>query len=364
MKILVLEDSSQAVYGGGQKITKIVVEALKDSHLIYLSDYTENSLFVKDTHPFVNEMVGLHSKSYRNKYKHRFFQAFYFIKNLFILRSFIHSHEIDILYATTKLTLLLAYILNKFLGLPYVYHAHMALGGTLFDRCLIFTMKKAKIIIAVSNFVKESIKNLNGKLPIEVCYNPIEYRIGNSKSLPVQRSLKVSFFGTIKDEKGVCVLMEAAKISLSNSLHISFLIFGEGNLRSSLSSLDYSNVEFRGHVEDVEMQLVDSTDILILPSIIPEACPTIILQAMSKGIPVITTDIGGQKELVKDGINGFLIPAHSPKAILDSIQKFQRVPDLYNMISNNNLKDISRFPNSNSYKDLIISLFLRLEIKK
>jgi glycosyltransferase involved in cell wall biosynthesis len=66
------------------------------------------------------------------------------------------------------------------------------------------------------------------------------------------------------------------------------------------------NVHFLGHVENIR-QLLQDTDIFVLPSIKGEAFPRSVLEAMSSGIPVVATDCGGTREAVENDVCGFLV---------------------------------------------------------
>jgi glycosyltransferase involved in cell wall biosynthesis len=66
------------------------------------------------------------------------------------------------------------------------------------------------------------------------------------------------------------------------------------------------NVHFLGHVENIK-QLLQDTDIFVLPSIEGEAFSRSVLEAMSSGIPVVATDCGGTREAVENDVCGFLV---------------------------------------------------------
>ena len=59
-------------------------------------------------------------------------------------------------------------------------------------------------------------------------------------------------------------------------------------------------------------------DIFILPSY-HEGLPTVLLEAMSCGLPVIATNVRGNRDLISHGENGILVPAYSPKKMAEAV---------------------------------------------
>ncbi|MEQ9210457.1 MAG: glycosyltransferase family 4 protein, partial [Pseudomonadales bacterium] len=63
---------------------------------------------------------------------------------------------------------------------------------------------------------------------------------------------------------------------------------------------------------------------LVLPSV-EEGIANVVLEAMSVGLPVISTDCGGMREVIDSGANGFLVPIRNPKAMADAIEVFSTI---------------------------------------
>jgi glycosyltransferase involved in cell wall biosynthesis len=85
-------------------------------------------------------------------------------------------------------------------------------------------------------------------------------------------------------------------------------------------------VEYRGWVSDVRPLLAQAS-VFVLPSY-REGTPRTVLEAMATGRPVITTDVPGCRETVRDGENGFLVPARNAEAIAHSMERFILQPEL------------------------------------
>ena len=85
-------------------------------------------------------------------------------------------------------------------------------------------------------------------------------------------------------------------------------------------------VDYVGETKDVRQQLQDAT-VFVLPSYYPEGIPRTLLEALSFGRPVITTDQPGCRETVRQGQNGFLIEPRSADALVRACSYFLEKPD-------------------------------------
>ena len=71
-----------------------------------------------------------------------------------------------------------------------------------------------------------------------------------------------------------------------------------------------------------------NSDVFVFPPDQPEGQPWVIIEALAAGLPVISTAQGAIPAMVKEGINGFIVPARNPAAIADRLRLLQRDPDL------------------------------------
>jgi sugar transferase (PEP-CTERM/EpsH1 system associated) len=122
----------------------------------------------------------------------------------------------------------------------------------------------------------------------------------------------------LAEEKDHHTLLKATKILREWNYNIKVVIIGDGILREKLEGIarDYelnNDVVFLGMRNDID-QIVPEFDIFVLSST-SEGTPLTLLEAMSCGLPVIATDVGGNPEVVNDGETGFIIPPSDPTAI-------------------------------------------------
>lgn len=76
-------------------------------------------------------------------------------------------------------------------------------------------------------------------------------------------------------------------------------------------------------------RIVPGFDIFVMTSVPrSEGMPTAILEAMACGLPVVSTDVGAVRELIDDGVTGFVVPPEDPRAVADSVLRLLRDPQL------------------------------------
>lgn len=149
--------------------------------------------------------------------------------------------------------------------------------------------------------------------------DPIEKRI--SLGLPPD-ALVVGSVGRLVEGKGYDVLIEGAALVLNKLPQAYFLLIGDGELANSLKELAQhlkiaGHVVFTGPRSDIE-ELLGCMDLFVLASLW-EGLPTVILESMASGVPVVATDIPGNREIIQDQVNGWLVPPNNPEALADTI---------------------------------------------
>jgi N,N'-diacetylbacillosaminyl-diphospho-undecaprenol alpha-1,3-N-acetylgalactosaminyltransferase len=95
-------------------------------------------------------------------------------------------------------------------------------------------------------------------------------------------------------------------------------------------------VEWLDFRDDIK-ELISISDLVVLPSY-REGVPRTLLEAVSMSKPIITTDVVGCREVIKDGENGYLIPVESPEILAEKIETILTDRELYNKMSENSRK--------------------------
>ncbi|NOH10980.1 MAG: glycosyltransferase family 4 protein [Chloroflexi bacterium] len=183
-----------------------------------------------------------------------------------------------------------------------------------------------EIRLEQSIFVSHSLAQSYKKVGFEIEGSVIipngvqESQIGARKEIEdddIARGLQIVYVGRIEPEKGIDIAVEALHIILEE-YHIpdvSLTLVGIGE-PEYISALEQSasqkglndSVIFAGFLEhDQLMDKYAEYDVLILPTLQFEGFGLTLIEAMSQGLPVIASDIGGPKDIVEHGKNGYLV---------------------------------------------------------
>ncbi|MEM0459384.1 MAG: glycosyltransferase family 4 protein [Thermofilaceae archaeon] len=150
-------------------------------------------------------------------------------------------------------------------------------------------------------------------------------------ALPWERI--VFFAGRHVYDKGVDVLIEAARMVLSRRGDAKFVIAGDGPMRMHLEWMARSyglgsKVLFTGRISDSELyKAMRLADIVVIPSRY-EPFGIVALEAMAAAKPVVASRVGGLAEIVEDGVTGLLVPPEDPGALAAAIEHLLNNPEL------------------------------------
>lgn len=316
-------------------------------------------------------------KSFLAKLQVPLFFIFYFYFSYKLVKKFkiniIHSHWIIP-------SGFIGGILKKILKLNHVSTAHAIDIYTLeklpFRKFLMsFIYKNCDYIVCVSSVLKEKIiKILNKKYFEEekIFIKPMGMKI--TPFLISQKDkedkFNILFLGRFVEKKGINYLIHAVKKISFLYKNIQLLIGGAGPLekevRELVKNLNLEEfVKFLGWIPRDKLPFVfKETDVLVVPSIITEegdteGLPTVILEAMGAGIPVIASDVGGIKDVIKDGINGFLVPPKNIEVLANRILfliENKELREKFRIEGINTAKEYEWDKIANFYKNLFLKL--------
>lgn len=216
--------------------------------------------------------------------------------------------------------------------------------GPGFNRKIISrVLNSVNLILALSerraNDVMEKTENRN----IKMIFNPVNTSIFTShsyKSKIGKKPKKVLFMGKLCERKGIYDLLETVPLVVKKFPNVKFMLCGDGeiaNCRQICEQIGITPyVEILGWTTgNDKVRVLRNAYIFVLPSY-DEGLPVAILEAMSTGLPIISTRVGGIPDIIRDGVNGFLLEPGDIPGIADRIIKLLNEENLKQKIGKNN----------------------------
>ena len=141
----------------------------------------------------------------------------------------------------------------------------------------------------------------------------------------------VLYAGVLRARKGLFDLVQSASDVCKIRPNTKFIICGAGPFRKRMERAVKKmgltrQFVFLGYVSrDKLIHTFQNATVQVIPSHY-EGLPTVLLEGMACGLPVVATDIGGNNEVINSGVNGFLVPPKSPNALAEAILRLLNDP--------------------------------------
>lgn len=255
-------------------------------------------------------------------------------KILFALKKLspiVKAKDIQIIHAQTRVTSIIAFWLAKLNHIPYLMTCHGFFKPHFFRRTFPFWGKK---VIAISDAVYAHLINdfKLRKENIELIYNGLEIKKNIQQSQAEKEAFKTKFglnskpivgcVARLSEVKGHKFLIQAFKIVLTEFPSLQLLLVGEGKIKRELSALAKDlaiekNVIFIPNVVDTSLVL-SIMEIFVMPSL-QEGLGLAIMEAMAQALPIVATNVGGIRDLIKDNQTGILVSPRDSQGLAYAI---------------------------------------------
>jgi len=176
----------------------------------------------------------------------------------------------------------------------------------------------AKIKVIYSGVDLEKIE----KIRREVSFEPTN-KSSNQIDKLTNKRFNIISVGRFHWKKGYTYSIDACKILRDSGVDFKYTIIASGNSQEYLYQIE--DLDLNNYIEIISglpheetLRKIALSDILLLPSI-EEGIANVVLEAMALGVNVISTDCGGMKEVIDNGVNETIVPKYSSIAIADSI---------------------------------------------
>lgn len=156
----------------------------------------------------------------------------------------------------------------------------------------------------------------------------------------------VGCVGRLVEQKGHTYLLSAAKKVLAAQPGLYFLIIGDGPLDAELKNYARKlgiekQIVFTGPRTDIE-ELLPCMDLFALASLW-EGMPISVLESMASGVPVVTTEVPGSRDLIRHGENGWLVPPADAGALSQAILALIAEPAKREYLAQNALQTVQEY---------------------
>lgn len=178
-------------------------------------------------------------------------------------------------------------------------------------------------------------------LPAGARYISPRYRI--IKSYPERRKV-VGFISRLSKEKGVTQFLDAIPEISKIDNSIEYVIGGTGDLLNYVI-LESNNLSKRYNIKISVTGFIDENNfpdylnelsLLILPTSHSEGLPTVLLEAMACGTPVLATNVGAIGDVILDSETGFILDDISPRGVASDVARIMKFSHIENIVANAN----------------------------
>ncbi len=347
-------DSGSGI-GGGQRSLLLLLKLLNKQRFSPFVGCLGNSPFADEVAKTDTQVIPLSLPEAHNKIDkvkrftfHDLLNDFRQLRVIGQIHQAVKQNSISLIHANSLSVALLGGIVAKWHRIPILMHKRYATSYGILDKICEKLLNRVILVSEATrwNFAPAEKQTLiyNGvdleafqasqaeveSLRTELLSENSDDTQNNTEST---HPLFVGVVTRITPEKGIHFLVRAMaelKRTEPNSDNIKLLIVGGpyfqkdqdymASLEQEVVDLDVADsVIFTGFLSDTRI-VTSLLDIVLVPSIIPEACPRTIIEAMAVGKPVIATPLGGSKELVTPE-TGVLVPPENAEAIASAIAK-------------------------------------------
>jgi glycosyltransferase involved in cell wall biosynthesis len=222
---------------------------------------------------------------------------------------------------------------------PYLLHVHGSEFADFYGECspaarrlVRAVLARASLVLALSEAWRTTLQQISPRARIEVLMNAVPLPPADGRPAPGPQPTLL-FFGEIARHKGVFELARAFAQVANELPELRLLYAGTGSgveeTRRLVEQFGLGGrVEFTGWLQAERKQAtLAGATMFVLPSFV-EGMPMALLEAMSFGLPVIATPVGGVPEIVTHGLDGLLVPAGDIDALAAAITRLASDPEL------------------------------------
>lgn len=274
-------------------------------------------------------------------------------QRVLLLRDELKRLRPDIVISFMDTTNVLTILASRGVGIPVIIsernHPHRHAMGFAWNTLRSLFYRRADALVIQSCKLRDWAGELAGNERVHIIPNPINPELTDSvrKARHGGNVRTVVAMGRLVRQKGFDLLIEAFSRCVGQHPEWSLVILGEGEERSNLESLIgarglQNRVQLTGQVP-CPRHILEQADLFVLSSRF-EGFPNALLEAMACKLAVISTDCpNGPQDIVRDGIDGLLIPSEDVNALTKSMDRLMADPVERQRLGTNAVDVLERF---------------------
>jgi colanic acid/amylovoran biosynthesis glycosyltransferase len=244
----------------------------------------------------------------------------------------VHAH-----FATSATAVALH--LHELAGVSYSFTAHAKdiYRHSVESDSLERKLRSARFAVTVSDYNRRSLAGLDGTERLVRIYNGLDLERFAPNGREREEPPLVLAVGRLIEKKGFADLVRACSLLHGDGFSFRCRIVGKGELDAELRALIAElgleeQVELAGPIPRERLLAVyPRASVVVAPCVIGvdgnrDGLPTVVVEAMALGVPVVATDVTGIPELVENGRTGLLVPQHHPEALAGAIRRVLSEP--------------------------------------
>lgn len=265
----------------------------------------------------------------------------------------------------------IAMMVSQLSGIPFSFTAHAHdIYVKSFD--LSEKIRKATFVATCTEYNKNWLDAMTTQAEqekIHLAYHGVDMNFWQFRQVKhVGNQARILTIGRLVEKKGMIYLLEAVYHLLKKGISVQLCIVGKGKEEVCLKHFcrEYGlerAVVFIGWKNPFRIRdLYSQSDIFVLPSVVAsdgdrDGIPNVILEAMSAGIPVVSTSVSGIPEVIQNGYNGLLVSERNSEQLANAVFTLVNDMQLQTVLVENAYKTVLERFDSNQCNQLLIKLF-------
>lgn len=207
-------------------------------------------------------------------------------------------------------------------------------------------------IVANSSSLRDLCTKFSSTKDIKILTNGVDTDVffpPKNKDYHTKNNVELLYISRLTWQKGIETLIRACGIlNMRGIKNYNLTVVGDGHLKSAMLALIdefkiRDKVNFLGWKNLEELpKIYRSADVFILPSVM-EGMPSVALQAIASGLPIIVSRVEGFEEILEEGFNGFSAAYNNPEEFADAIEKLIKSPELRIKMSQRSITKAKQF---------------------